>query len=419
VRKDAYEALQVLGPDGKDALPALQRALKHKQAAERTRAVLALTSFGPDCKEARDLLLDLARNDKDLTNRRRAMSALPRLQPASADIRPLLHDALNDVDPVLRLMAADWLWHLDPKDPRPLKIVVSSLTETGGAFYGFQILQHRHDPGMAARPVLTELLGHKNYTYRLWAIQTLDRLGVDSKEHQQKLVAALNDPEGLVRVAAARALRKVGVAEKAAVASLVKSLAARDKFSLSYATALAEYGPAAKSAIPLIEREMPVEEGYWRLLWIEALLTIDPDQMPKWKATLEDAFVKEGNASAAAELLCRHFPKETKYRDFLVEQLQSFESRTRIRAALALEKVEPKKHKIVPVLIEALRGPPAVDARIAAAVALATVGPAAMDAVPALRVALCDTDTRVRQAANEALWRIDPKSAMPCVFQGY
>jgi HEAT repeat protein len=71
------------------------------------------------------------------------------------------------------------------------------------------------------------------------------------------------------------------------------------------------------------------------------------------------------------------------------------------------------------VLIEALRGPPAVDARIAAAVALATVGPAAMDAVPALRVALCDTDTRVRQAANEALWRIDPKSAMPCVFQGY
>jgi len=418
VRIDAYDALQLLGPDSKEALPALQRALKHKEAVERTRAVKALACIGPDSKEALTLLQEVARNDKEPTNRRMALGALPRLQQANADIRPLLDDALKDADPLVRLMAADWLWHLDPKDARPLKIVVSSLTDPSSAYHAYQMLGRRRDAAADVLPALTELLGHKNHTYRLWAINALDRWGVDSKGHKQKLVAALDDPEGLVRLAAARALRKLGVAEKAAINCLMKSLAARDKFGLGYATALAEFGPAAKEAASVIEREMPLEQGYWRMQWIEALIAIDPAQMPKWRESLEESVLKNWSGTSVTHL-AKHYPNETKYREFLVEQLQSSESRTRIQAALSLEKLEPKKHKIVPVLIEALQGPPAVDARIAAAAALRTVGPAALEAVPALRVALRDPDSRVRNAANEALWNIDPKSAMPCVFQGY
>jgi HEAT repeat protein len=453
VRIGAYAALQYIGPDAKDALPALRKGLKHEDSLDRSGAVWVLARLGPDAKEALPDLLEVARKDKDPWPRRYALAALPHLQPPVKDILPLLNDALDDRDPLVRLTAADYLWHLDPKDPRPVKIFADAMKEPKATPHALTMLVHRRDGAMPVYPAVTELLSHKNASYRWMAIQTLDQLGVGTKEHQQKLVVALGDPDITVRMSAAVALRRLGVEEKAAIDSLAKSLAGLPEFSQMLVLAvLAEFGPAAKDAIPTIERLMPAgRPAIVYVRWIEGLAAIDAAMVAKWKPTLEEAFDKFGSMSAA-RLLGQHYPKETKYVDFLVEKLQDSASdvnrfsaattlanggawarqtvpalrqaledsqpRVRIEAALALEKLEPKKHKIVPVLIEALRDKEDFNHRLQAIRALATLGPGALDAVPALRAAVRDPEGSVRFNANEALWKIDPKSAMPCLFLG-
>jgi HEAT repeat protein len=453
VRTNVYDAMQVLGPEAKDAVPALRKSLKQEKFGERMRAAWVLARLGPDAKDALGDLLEVAGADKTPDVRISALAALPHVRPTIEDIRPLLNDALENRFPPLRLAAADWLWHLDPKDPRPVKIVAGLLKEASCLNQGLKILLHHREAAAPAVPSVMDLLSHPNPYFRAAAVQTLDQLAMGPKELQQKLVAALGDSDPSVRMAAAVALRRLGVEDRAVVDSLPKSFAAMPEFLRPITLpALAGLGPAVKDAVPGLEGLMPATHSLARVPWIEALAAIDPAMVAKWKPTLEEAFDQFGSMSAA-RLLGQQYPKETKYVDFLVGKLQDSASdsnrfaavmtlanggawarptvpalrqaledsqaRVRIQAALALEKLEPKKHKIVPVLIEALRDREDFNVRTQAANALATLGPAARDAVPALRAAVCDPVSVVRFTANEALWKIEPKSAFPCVFQGY
>lgn len=95
--------------------------------------------------------------------------------------------------------------------------------------------------------------------------------------------------------------------------------------------------------------------------------------------------------------------------DQLVEDLHSPSERDRIVAARLLPQRQEDAAKVVPALIEALKGKQGGDVRRSAAVGLGYFGEQAREAIPALQAALHDHDARVREAAAVALSRIDPK----------
>ena len=102
-RQNAAEALGNMGPDAKDAVPTLIETLKDKYGAVRRAAADALGSIGPDAEEAVPALIEALKN-KDGTVHRAAASALGSIGP---DAVPELIEALKNDDGTLRENAAN------------------------------------------------------------------------------------------------------------------------------------------------------------------------------------------------------------------------------------------------------------------------------------------------------------------------
>jgi HEAT repeat protein len=88
---------------------------------------------------------------------------------------PALREALKDRNPLVRLVAAESLWKIDPEDRRAVAALAAGLKE------------------------------------RAWhlAAEMLGRVGKDAKMALPALVGALKDREMVVRLAAARALLRI------------------------------------------------------------------------------------------------------------------------------------------------------------------------------------------------------------------
>jgi HEAT repeat protein len=93
--------------------------------------------------------------------------------------------------------------------------------------------------------------------------------------------------------------------------------------------------------------------------------------------------------------------------DELIADLKSPQERDQIIAVRLLPQRKGDASKVVPALIEALKGKDG-DVRWSAAIGLGYFGEQAKEAIPALQAARRDRDARVREAASVALSRIDP-----------
>jgi HEAT repeat protein len=91
----------------------------------------------------------------------------------------------------------------------------------------------------------------------------------------------------------------------------------------------------------------------------------------------------------------------------LIADLKSSQERERLIAVRLLPQRTKDAAQVVPALIEAL-GDNESDIRWSAAIGLGSFGEQARDAIPALQTAQRDRDRRVREAAGNALSRIDP-----------
>jgi len=156
------------------------------------------------------------------------------------------------------------------------------------------------------------------------------------------LARALDDEDSNVRAAATLALCDMS---RPAIPALIKALKNKDPFvRYRVPPALGEFGPAAKDAVPA---------------------------------------------------LCRVLDDRTEH------------TIMRLTAALALGMIGPAAKDAVPALVRALSDPIIPELHATAARALGEIGPAAKEAVPALKkLAQSDSDERVREAAAEALWKI-------------
>ena len=132
VRARAVTALGNLAGEVRRVLPALHAALKEAALNDgddgvRTEAVRALLKAGPQPATDVDALADALPSEIDLV-RFHAAIALGDLGPAGRPAVPgLIHAALWDADPAVRVEAAMALWKIDRKGPLVVPALVRAL----------------------------------------------------------------------------------------------------------------------------------------------------------------------------------------------------------------------------------------------------------------------------------------------------
>jgi HEAT repeat protein len=104
---------------------------------------------------------------------------------------------------------------------------------------------------------------------------------------------------------------------------------------------------------------------------------------------------------------CGGCGKSQKSTDELLVDVKGSQEKERLVAVRLLPQHNGDAARVVPALIEALKDKEG-DVRRSAAIGLGSFGEQARDAIPALQAVLGDRDTRIREAARNAIRKIDP-----------
>ncbi|MHC4398818.1 MAG: HEAT repeat domain-containing protein [Planctomycetota bacterium] len=403
VRMEALQALRTFQQEPSEAIPLLVEALGHPRLRER--AVNTLADMGPNAKEAIPALVDTLKEsltedpyfgrpdpDEEVENAlalvEAGVSSLLSAHSREGEtiLRALVHvgaDAEVVVPAALKAETGG-----DVRDivlsfgSKAVPLLMKELSDDEGAASKEDARARRNRfPGSAPR---REGLG------RLIATRLLGEIGPDAAEAVPALIGALRSSAPGLRHAAAESLRRIGPKAAPAAPALVAALQAEvaegvkrpgTRWTADYrahaqgirwaaAYALAAIGPHAKEAVPAL-----VE-----------MLALDRDRSSP-----------------------RPYSRLPASMRFEVERA---ETEARRAAAHALGAIDPGA--IVPALVEALKAPNLAVRREAAS-ALAGMGAGAKEAVPALIEALKDDDRVIRQHAAFALTGIgaDAKEAVP------
>ena len=395
--KTSYWACLVLrdmGADAKAAVPGLTEALGSKQPQVCREALLALAAIGPSAASAAPRIATLIEDGLHRTAATYALGAigtipadieakvqanaksedkllstaslwtLARLHPDDKEIRrevtERLCQRLKEQDPKIRAWAGQGLASLPPAPEITVPIFEKAFqdadeTTARSALDAFA--------GVGARtvPRLINFLRNAKYAkLRGDVVYTLGQIGPDAAPATEDLAKLLTDADPKVSTEAAMAIAKIGSTASAAIPALTKSLE----------KAIAEAG------------ENPLEQ---------------PEDRTGHAAGYALGRIGPPAASAAADLL-----KGTASRDASLSLV----------SAWALAQIEPASAeaatKTVPILIAALSHS-VPRYRQGAAESLGNLGPLAKDAAAELRkAAKDDPEPAVRQAAAQALERIDP-----------
>jgi HEAT repeats len=261
---EAEEAIHAMGPE---AIPSILRYRRGNRALRLELIGRACAIFGP---EGEVKLVD-ALNDSDPTVRETALAVLPKtaFQAALDDVLKLVADPVRPV----RTAAIQALVRLAPDREETIAALIEALHDLSPAPAGREPQFSRGDAALALGK-----LGPKAQT----AIPELNRL--------------LTDPDDDLREAAATALWKIEHNP-----SVVPVLAERLEEARDYQTCLrvmktlAEIGPAAKPAVPVIRKKIEepgvsfvpstVDLGQAA---VEALAKIDPQAAAEARKKLRD-----------------------------------------------------------------------------------------------------------------------------------
>lgn len=138
--------------------------------------------------------------------------------------------------------------------------------------------------GMSALPALLSALTNQTKTYcrvsAAYAMQYVDDFGRDSGQVARALAQSLKDPDPRVGVEAARSLGKLKMEPQVTVSALVKHLQLHDPMlTFLSARVLAEYGQAARPAVPELLRSLNHQHADVRQAAADALLKIAPETL--------------------------------------------------------------------------------------------------------------------------------------------
>jgi HEAT repeat protein len=123
----AVEVIRRLGPQAKDAVPALILELKDPDPAYRQEVEFALAAIGPEAKAAVPALLEhMIDSKEEPKDRYTACYALGKIGPAAAVAVPALRQNMAGDDKFLKVASVWALLHIQPED-RPLKALAVPL----------------------------------------------------------------------------------------------------------------------------------------------------------------------------------------------------------------------------------------------------------------------------------------------------
>ncbi|HQU41958.1 MAG TPA: HEAT repeat domain-containing protein, partial [Pirellulales bacterium] len=330
----------------------------------------------------------------------------------AADDAASLGKALAGASPQARAKAADGLADLGPKAKSAVPALVAALADKDANVRGHAAyaLGQVGDQRAAVVTGRFSLAGDRDPLVRRAAIRALRSLKLPRNVVLPKMVKAL---KSAAPADAAAILSTIAEAGEEAVPFLTECLG--DKDARYWAClALADIGPAAKSAVPELAKLHDCEEPAVRLQSLVALGQIGPaakSAVPMIVKSLETD-KNAGVRYAAAFALGQIGAGDKRTRAALAKGIESDDAFLQIVSAWALARVakddQPLHDKVTKLILEGLKSDK-VDVRRAAARALAEINPPPEMVAPVLIKAIHDNDPSVIGNAVDALASLGTK----------
>ena len=210
----ALSALNMMGPNACEAVPALADALTDQPNRVRAAAANALGKVGPLATNAIPALIRSLK-DPDFQVRYVALDSLNRIAPEDERFLAALNASLTDKHNTIRFRAAGLL--LDKKRGSPAVFVaLAGLLQTpvaGERWHAIQLIRKAGPPASMVVPALIERLNDQDERVRAVAAVALGEIGPLAQKAVPALRASARDEYLMVREAAAEALSRIAPAE--------------------------------------------------------------------------------------------------------------------------------------------------------------------------------------------------------------
>jgi HEAT repeat protein len=206
---DSLEAIAETGPR---AVPGLIVALKHKGV--RAAVANVLGQIGPEAKQAVPALTE-ALADSDAAGRREILFALGRIGAEDASAVAAIIQAMEDEEENVRYSAVYALGKIGAPAAAGTEALKKNLVSEDAFFrmcsaWALAMVNPQgEDIAKLTVPLLVEALKHERAFARIEAADALGRLGKNALSAAPALQAALKDPDDGVREAAATALKQI------------------------------------------------------------------------------------------------------------------------------------------------------------------------------------------------------------------
>lgn len=389
----AGQTLGKMGPDAKEALPALLELLKAEKAERPTTVLNVIAAIGPEAEAAVPAIVELMK-DRDEGVRSSAAMVAWAIGPKAKDAVPALITLLDDKSSMVCWRSLQALEKIGPQAYPALPILLEfakgkrSKDRPSGHLFADQAKRCIHQimqnpaPGKESVPALIVVL--QGRAFAADALSALGQIGPDAKTAVPSVRPFLYDENLAVAARAAGTLLHID-GDKAEYVAVLKAALHEDATCLLASEALFRKGKTSKEAFFALHESKLKDQD--ELVWTRLA------------------------SAKAMRLLGKQSSAEV---PLLTDLLQSSgASAVQVQAAETLGQIGPDAKAVVPALIVVLQKKhgfhPAV--RIAICKALPSLGPAAKQALPALVQALRDDNESVRRQAAEAIKAIDPDAA--------
>lgn len=417
VRREAANTLIRLGEQAAGAAEAIGVALDDQSIEVRDAAARALAGIGPPARAAVPALLE-AIEKGNWRIRFEAARALGRIGVADSVV-PVLIDVLRDRGVPARDAAAEALGNIGAGAVAAQADLLKALREDDKDVRT-QCAEALGKIGSASEEVTAGLLeavhDGEEPRIRRAAVEAIGRLGVTSAVDM--IVAALKDPDSLVRKSCVEALQKLASSTPKRSSGLMSALDDTEpSVRRTAAVALSGVKDASQRLADLARQD---QNGLVRVAAAHSLATTGGEIrqiVPVLVECLDHG--DDATQKAAAEALGALGPAACDSVSALVTALRSPGWPIRVAAANALGKIGPAAAHAAPFLAAAFAddlkdqwgtrwgdGPVYDYVRFESAVALGKIGRAARETIPALR-ANHKLQQRVREAAEEAITIIE------------
>ena len=351
----------------------------------------------------------MLKTDKDEAHRRAALTALQiigkRLETSKA-VPPIVEAARNDESEAVRKAATQTLGEValaahDASDPR--KGTSKKMAEVA-----------KETLKQAVEGLIEELKVDVSAEVRQTAAVALGRLGVDARTAVEALTNALKDKSDSVRAASAEALGRIGPEAKSAATPLMEALRDKkaDRFLRVYAAfALGRIKPdtpdAAAEALAeaLGDAEAPAEVRKACADALGQLGAAGEAAVPALAAALKEKQNLEVRR-ACANALGQLGPAAAKALPELRQALKDDDKYVRIHSLHALGGIGKDAADALPEIIRCVKEDSVTEVRVAAIETVGSIGVKAPDAIDALTTSSRSPQTAVREAAVEALKKL-------------